>query len=64
MKRTITAEAWRAQRAEAARRSEAVDRIMPSYERTRPRDAAEADALRRQGIAEELIGPPRAPDGS
>ena len=65
MKRTITVETWRAQRAEAARRSEAVDRIMPPYERTRPRDVAEAEALRRQGVTEELIGPARhIPDGS
>ena len=53
----ITAQTWKAQREEAARRSAAVDKIMPPYVRTRPRDAEEAAILRRRGVPESLIGP-------
>jgi hypothetical protein len=55
----IKAQIWNAQRSEAARRSAAVDQIMPPYRRTRPRDADEAKFLRRQGVPESLIGPSR-----
>jgi len=34
-----------------------VDRLLPPYERTRPRDPDEAKALRRRGVSERLIGP-------
>ena len=57
--KTISAQTWKDQREEARRNSESVDRIMPPYQRTRPRAAAEAAALRRQGVSERLIGPSR-----
>jgi hypothetical protein len=57
--KAISAETWQNQRDEAARRSAAVDRLFPPYERTRPRDPDEAEALRRRGVPERLIGPSR-----
>ena len=57
MTRKITKEAWLAQRPEAAERSAAVDRLMPPYKRTRPRDPAEAALLRKRGVPERMIGP-------
>ncbi|HZO97026.1 MAG TPA: hypothetical protein VFB42_06605 [Gaiellaceae bacterium] len=60
MRKRITAEEWLAQRAEAERRSEAIDRLMPPYERKRPRDPDEARLLRRRGVPENLIGPTRS----
>jgi hypothetical protein len=57
MTRKISKEVWLAQRPEAARRSAAVDRLMPPYERTRPRDPDEAALLRKRGVSERMIGP-------
>lgn len=50
---------WRAERLTNAAWIELVDRALPAYERRRPRDAKEAELLRRRGTPERLIGPDR-----
>ena len=50
---------WRADRLTNAAWIEIVDRALPAYERRRPRDAEEAELLRRRGTPERLIGPAR-----
>jgi hypothetical protein len=50
---------WRADRLANAAWIELVDRALPAYERRRPRDATEAELLRRRGTPERLIGPGR-----
>lgn len=48
---------WRANRDANAAWIKLVDRALPTYERRRPRDAKEAELLRRRGTPERLIGP-------
>jgi hypothetical protein len=50
---------WRADRDANTAWMALVDRALPAYERRRPRDAEEAELLRRRGTPEQLIGPIR-----
>jgi len=50
---------WQADRDANAAWMKLVDRALPPYERRRPRDAKEAELLRRRGTPERLIGPSR-----
>ena len=50
---------WQADREANAAWMKLVDRALPTYERRRPRDAKEAELLRRRGTPERLIGPSR-----
>lgn len=60
MKRTVISyRKWQADRSVARAWAEGVDRALPPYERTRPRDADEARVLRSFGTPERLIGPTR-----
>ena len=55
----ISYEKWKANRAIARARAEEIDKALPPYERTRPRDPDEARVLRGFGTPERLIGPTR-----